>query len=149
MAGSLSYSASLRFSLALLALSFAGPAAALSPAGVAEDFLNKIESGNTVEAFGMLTASAKRGRSAADMKAPPRQPDLIRRVAFQGPIDPNEAGQQDPGKYFIVCMIDVPQGSGAVTNIAVTVAADPDSSQLRIADYRYDSHPAPACASRM
>lgn len=141
--------APLALAASLLAFTGAGPAAAQSAANVAQDFLNKIENGNTGEAFEMLAPSARHGRSAADLTAPSRNPESMRKVAFQGPIDAKEVGQEAPGRYFIVCMLDAPKGSGAITSIAVTVVIDPQSSQPRIADYRYGSHPAPACASRV
>ena len=96
----------------------------------------------------MLAASASRGRSEADLKAPSRNPESVRKVAFEGPIDSAEVGQHGPGRYVIVCMLDIPRGSGAITSIAVTLVMDA-SSQPRIADYRYGSHPVPACASRI
>ena len=131
-----------------LSITWAGVAVAQSAANVAQDFLTKIESGNTTAAFEMLAASASRGRSEADLKAPSRNPESVRKVAFEGPIDSAEVGQHSPGRYVIVCMLDIPRGSGAITSIAVTLVMDA-SSQPRIADYRYGSHPVPACASRI
>ena len=104
-----------------LSITWAGVAVAQSAANVAQDFLTKIESGN---------------------------PESVRKVAFEGPIDSAEVGQHGPGRYVIVCMLDIPRGSGAITSIAVTLVMDA-SSQPRIADYRYGSHPVPACASRI
>ena len=140
--------ATVALAASFLSITWADVAVAQSAANVAQDFLNKIESGNTTEAFEMLAASARRGRSKADLKAPSRNPDNVRKVAFEGPVDAVEVGQHGPGRYVIVCMLDVPKGSGAITSIAVTLVMDA-SSQPRIADYRYGSHPVPACASRI
>lgn len=116
---------------------------------VALDFLNKLESGRTREAYRLLTVSARHAYSISALKAPRREPGAYRKVMFEGPVSHSDVQQRAAGRYYIVCMIDAPKGGGAVTHIAVTVMADPVDSQWRVADYRYDSRQHPACASRV
>jgi hypothetical protein len=116
---------------------------------VAQDFLNKLETGRVQEAYQLLTAGARRAFPVSALKAPRRNPATFRRVTYEGPVSQYEVMQKAPGKYYIVCMVDAPRGGGATVHIAVTVAIEPPDSQWRVADYRYDSRQHPACASRV
>ena len=116
---------------------------------VALEFLNRLESGRTAEAYRMLTANARNTYSLSALKAPRRDPGVYRKVMFEGPVSQFDTQQRAAGRYYIVCIIDAPKGGGAVTHIAVTVMTDPVDSQLHVADYRYDSRQHPACASRV
>jgi hypothetical protein len=139
------------FAAAVAAFAAAPCLAAISPqAAAASEFLARLESGRYDQARLLLDPATQHAVSVQILaaNAPRSNGMMTRRIAYEGPISMVAAQAKRPGRFYVLCYLDLPRGrSGTVRHVGVILVQV--LAGWRVSDYRYQSVPHPACSGHV